>query len=65
MHDEPYACMIEDRLPSEALPIVAGSPTSIPEGKAVLYKTKDEVVLHLQYRKNKSSESRLVRKRET
>ena len=49
------------RLPSEALPIVAGRDRDISGAKAVLSTVGDELVLTLRSRKNKLGGSRLVR----
>ena len=55
-----YAFML--RLPSEALPVVAGRADDVPDAQAVLFRVGDTVVLLLKRRKNKPHGSRLVRR---
>ena len=50
------------RLPSEALPVVAGGSGRVPESMSVLRYEADQLVLTLQRRKNKPEGSRLIRK---
>jgi len=55
-----YAFML--RLPSEALPVVAGRADDVPDAQAVLFRVGDTVVLLLKRRQNKPHGSRLVRR---
>ena len=50
-----------NRLPSEALPAVAGKEADMPEAHSVIYKSGDSLVLKLRTRKNKPAGSILTR----
>ena len=54
-----YAFLL--RVPSEALPMVAARPDSIPDTQSALYLDGESLVLKLKSRKNKRAGSTLVR----